>query len=321
MDLKKYTPVKKFTQKNLLTLLDYDTDDILQVLKAAVILKEKQKAGVSHELLKNNKMAMLFSKPSTRTRVSFEVGMYELGGMSLFLNGKDVGLGVREPVKDMSRVLSRMCDLIMIRTFAQKDVEDLAATGSIPVINGLTDMYHPCQALADILTVYEQKNKIAGLKLSYIGDGNNVAHSLMIICAKLGINIAIGCPKGFEPDSAITTATKKIAEQNGCKVEIINDPTIAIAGADVVYTDVWASMGQEAEADEKKKNFLPFQINDELFSKAKDDAMFLHCLPAHRGEEVTDSVIEGPRSFAFDEAENRLHAQKAVMVLVMGKEV
>ncbi len=321
MDLKNYTPVKKFAHKNLLTLLDYDTDDILQVLKTAVILKEQQKAGIPHEVLKNKKMAMIFSKQSTRTRVSFEVGMYELGGMSLFLDDKDVGLGKREPVKDMSRVLSRMCDLIMIRTFAQKDVEELAATGSIPVVNGLTDMYHPCQALADMLTVYEQKKHFAGLKLTYVGDGNNVAHSLMIICSKLGMNIAIGCPKGFEPDSAITAATKKIAEQNGCVVEIINDPVTAVAGADVVYTDVWASMGQEAQAEQKKKNFLPYQVNDELFSQAKDDAIFLHCLPAHRNEEVTDSVIEGPKSYVFDEAENRLHAQKAVMVLVMGKEV
>lgn len=321
MDLKNYVPQKKFSHTNLLTLLDYDTDDILQVLKTAVKLKEMQKAGISHEVLKNKKMAMIFSKQSTRTRVSFEVGMYELGGMALFLDDKDVGLGKREPIKDMSRVLSRMCDLIMIRTFAQKDVEELAATGSIPVINGLTDMYHPCQALADILTVYEHKNQIAGLKLAFIGDGNNVAHSLMAICSKLGMNITIGCPKGFEPDKNITEITQKIAKENGCVVEIENDPIKAISGADVVYTDVWASMGQEAEAEEKKKNFLPFQINDELFSKAKSDAIFLHCLPAHRGEEVTDSVIECNRSFAFDEAENRLHAQKAVMVLVMGKEV
>lgn len=321
MDLKNYTPLKKFSHKHFLTLMDYDTDDILQVLKTAVILKEKQKAGIPHELLKNKKMAMVFSKMSLRTNVSFGVGIYELGGMSIYLDDKGIGLGTRETVKDIARVLSHMCDLIMIRTYAQKDVEELAATGSVPVINGLTDMYHPCQALADILTVYEQKNKLAGLKLAFIGDGNNVAHSLMIICSKLGMNITIGCPKGFEPDADITSETQKIAKQNGCCVEIVNDPNAAVKDSDVVYTDVWASMGQEDQAEEKKKNFLPFQVNEELFSKANNDAIFLHCLPAHRGEEVTDNVIESDSSYVFDEAENRVHAQKAVMTLVMGQEV
>jgi len=321
MDLKNYVPQKKFSHTNLLTLLDYDTDDILQVLKTAVKLKEMQKAGIPHEVLKNNKMAMIFSKQSIRTRVSFEVGMYELGGMSLFLDDREIGLNKRESAPDIARLLSRMCDLIMIRTFNQKDVEDLAKYGSIPVINGLTDMYHPCQALADMQTVYEQKGDFKGLKLTFMGDGNNVAHSLMAICSKLGMNITIGCPKGFEPDKNITEITQKIAKENGCVVEIENDPVKAVSGADVVYTDVWASMGQEAQAEEKKKHFLPFQVNDELFSKAKEDAIFMHCLPAHRGEEVTDSVIECDKSFVFDEAENRLHAQKALMVLVMGKEV
>lgn len=321
MDLKNYVPQKKFSHTNLLTLLDYDTDDILQVLKTAVKLKEMQKAGIPHEVLKNNKMAMIFSKQSIRTRVSFEVGMYELGGMSLFLDDREIGLNKRESAPDIARLLSRMCDLIMIRTFNQKDVEDLAKYGSIPVINGLTDMYHPCQALADMQTVYEQKGGFKGLKLTFMGDGNNVAHSLMAICSKLGMNITIGCPKGFEPDKNITEITQKIAKENGCVVEIENDPVKAVSGADVVYTDVWASMGQEAQAEEKKKHFLPFQVNDELFSKAKGDAIFMHCLPAHRGEEVTESVIECDKSFVFDEAENRLHAQKALMVLVMGKEV
>lgn len=321
MDLKNYTPQKKFSQKHLLTLLDYDTDDILQVLKTAVILKEQQKAGIPHELLKNKKLAMIFSKMSLRTNVSFSAGIYELGGMSIYLDDKGIGLNTREAAKDVARVISHMCDLIMIRTYHQKDVEDIAAAGTLPVINGLTDMYHPCQALADILTVYELKNQIAGLKLAFVGDGNNMANSLMIICSKLGMNFSLGCPKGFEPDENITEITKKIAAQNGCTIEITNDPVEAVKNADVVYTDVWASMGQEAQAEEKKKNFLPYQIDDELFSKAKSDAVFLHCLPAHRGEEVTDSVIESSSSYVFEEAENRVHAQKAVMVLVMGQEV
>ena len=318
MDLKNYKPKKKFNHKHLLNLQDYDKDDILQILSTALDLKDKQKKGIEHQLLKGKSLAMIFSKSSTRTRVSFEVGMYQLGGNPLFLSSNDIQLGRGECISDTAQVLSRMVDGIMIRTFLQSDVEGLAQYGTVPVINGLTDDFHPCQALADMLTIYEHKNQLEGLKFTFIGDGNNMAHSLLLACSKLGLDVAIGSPAGYEPNSKIVGWAKDNAAVSGSNVLITNDPVEAIQNADVVYTDVWASMGQEAQRTEKYKHFKNYQVNKELFSHAKADSIFLHCLPAHRGEEVTSDVIDSPQSVIFDEAENRLHAQKAVMALLMG---
>ena len=262
---------------------------------------------------------MIFAKSSTRTRVSFEVGMYQLGGHALNLTTHDIQLGRGETIEDTARVLSRFVDGIMIRTFDQSDVEKLAEYGSIPIINGLTDKYHPCQALADMLTFYEKKQEFEGRKLTFIGDGNNVCHSLMIICAKLGVNFSCACPTGYEPDEDVVANSLEFAKASGAQIIVTQDPVAAIKDADAVYTDVWASMGQESEFEEKSKHFLNYQVNSELMKHAKSDAIFLHCLPAHRGEEVTAEVIDGSQSVVFDEAENRLHAQKAVMALLMEK--
>lgn len=319
MDLLNYKPGKPFSHKHLLTMQDYSADDILQILSLALRLKKLRAQGASFTPLAGQKLAMIFAKPSMRTRVSFQVGFVELGGYPFLLTNEEIGLGGRESVPDVARVLSRYADGIMIRTFAQSDVDGLAKYGSVPVINGLTDDFHPCQALADLLTVYENFGEFKGRKLAFIGDGNNVAASLMIICAKLGMDIAIGCPKGFEPPAAITAQTQSWAKETGAVLTITNDPAAAAAKADVVYTDVWASMGQEAQAAEKNAAFAGFQVNDKLMSAALPQSIFLHCLPAHRGEEVTDSVMESAQSKVFDEAENRLHAQKAVMALLMNK--
>jgi ornithine carbamoyltransferase len=260
---------------------------------------------------------MIFTKASTRTRVSFEVGMFQLGGYALFLSAQDIQLRRGETVGDTARTLERYLDGIMIRTFDQADVEDLARYGSIPVINGLTDLLHPTQALADIMTVEEHKGKLSGLKLAFIGDGNNVAHSLLQICAKVGMHMTIACPPGYEPDPEILAGARVDAAATGVKLEVVTDPFEAVAGADALYTDVWASMGQEAERAERLKDFSRYQVNAELLGKAAPGAVVLHCLPAHRGEEITDEVLDGPQSVAFDEAENRLHAHKAIMALVM----
>ena len=279
MNLYEYQPQKTFSQRHMLCLQDYTTDEIYQVLSLALKLKGELQAGIPHPLLEGKSLAMIFTKSSTRTRVSFEVGMQQLGGHALFLSAHDIQLGRGAPIADTARVLSRYVDGIMIRTFDHADVEGLARYGSVPVINGLTDSYHPCQVLADLMTVYEHKKQLSGLKLAFLGVGLNIVYSLL-----LG-----------------------------------NDPVEAIAGADAVYTDVWSSMGQEEEFKVREQAFLPFQVNEELFAHAKGDAIFLHCLPAHRGEEVTAPVIDGPQSVIFDEAENRLHAQKAVLALLMGK--
>lgn len=318
MDLYNYVPENKFSQKHLLTLQDYTADEIYQILHLALVLKSKQKKGISHPILHGKTLGMIFSKPSTRTRVSFEVGIQQLGGYGLFLNSQDIQLGRGETIQDTARVLSRYLDGIMIRTYAQQDVEDLARYGSIPVINGLTDLFHPCQILADILTIYEAKGKLKGLKLAYVGDGNNVSHSLLIGCTKVGMDISIASPEGYEPKPGIVDLSLKNSSLSGSKVEITNDPEVAVKDADVVYTDVWASMGQEKEAAERRKIFAPYQVNTKLMSLAHQDAIFLHCLPAHRGEEVSADVIDGPKSLVFEEAENRLHVQKAVMALLMG---
>ncbi len=320
MELISYKPQKEFSQKHLLRLSDYSTDDIFQVLSLALKLKKQMKEGLRPPILAGKILAMIFTKSSTRTRVSFEAGIYQLGGTAQFLSSADIQLGRGEPISDTAKVLSRMVDGIMIRTFAQSDVEDLAKYGSIPVINGLTDLVHPCQVLADLMTYYEYKGSFFG-KLAFIGDGNNVANSLLVGCAKVGLDISVACPEGFEPDDDLLKAAKDAASISGSQIKITRDPEEAAAGASALYTDVWASMGQEASAQEKFKNFGGYQVTEELMSLAEKDAIFLHCLPAHRGEEVQAAVIDGKQSVVFDEAENRLHAQKAVMALLMGRKV
>jgi ornithine carbamoyltransferase len=280
-------------------------------------LKERLLTGEPHRLLEGKTLGMIFAKPSTRTRVSFEVGIYQLGGIGLYLGPNDLQLKRGESIADTARVLSRYLNGIMIRTFNHQDVVDLARYGSIPVINGLTDLLHPCQVLADLFTVLEKKGKLKGLKLAYIGDGNNMAHSLLNGCSKTGIDISIASPAGYKPNPSITAKAVEFATYMGSKVEIVDSPVIAVENADIIYTDVWASMGQEAEAKERAKKFEGFQINSDLAKKAKDDFIFLHCLPAHRGEEVTDEICDSANSVIFDEAENRLHVQKAIMALLM----
>jgi ornithine carbamoyltransferase len=315
-DLLSYQPKKEFAQKHMLRLSDYTPDEILQVLSLALKLKKQLKEGLRPPLLAGKILAMIFTKSSTRTRVSFEAGVYQLGGTAQFLSSNDIQLGRGEPISDTAQVLSRMVDGIMIRTFKQSDVEDLAKYGSIPVINGLTDLLHPCQILADLMTYYEHKGSLTG-KLAFIGDGNNVANSLLVGCAKLGLDISVACPEGFDPDADVLAAAKQAAELSGAKIVITHDPSEAAEGADAVYTDVWASMGQESGAQDKYKHFADYQVNEKLTARCKEDYIFLHCLPAHRGEEVTAEVIDGAHSVVFDEAENRLHAQKAVMALLM----
>ena len=298
--------------KHLLKLSDLTSEEIVEILNLADQLKYEKKNGIEHKHLAGKSLGMIFEKSSTRTRVSFEVGMYELGGNPMFLSSNDLQIGRGEPVEDTARVLSRFVDGIMIRTFAQKEVEDLAKYGSIPIINGLTDYAHPCQVLADLLTIREHKGKLAGLKLCFIGDGNNMANSLIVGCIKCGMSVAIACPKGYEPDSEIMAWAKETGEFL-CTDNIEE----AVSGADVVYTDVWASMGQEGEAEERKKIFVNFQVNEQFMALANEGAMVLHCLPAHRGEEITAETFEKHADEIFDEAENRLHAQKAVLVLLM----
>ena len=298
--------------KHLLKLSDLTAEEITNLLDMADQLKYEKKNGIPHKHLEGKSLGMIFEKSSTRTRVSFEVGMYELGGNPLFLSSNDLQIGRGEPVQDTARVLSRFLDGIMIRTFEQKEVEDLAKYGSIPVINGLTDYCHPCQVLADLMTIREHKGTLKNLKLCFVGDGNNMANSLMVGCIKMGIEFAIACPKGYEPDSELM----KWAAENG-KFTCTDDLNTAAKDADVLVTDVWASMGQESEANERKKIFANYQINADLMSVAKSDAMVLHCLPAHRGEEITADVLEAHADEIFDEAENRLHAQKAVLVALM----
>lgn len=304
--------------KHLLSLNDLTTEEIQNLLKLALKLKKENKEGIQHHILKGKTLGMIFSKSSTRTRVSFEVGMYQLGGYALFLSSNDIQLGRGESIYDTANVLSRYLDGIMIRTYKQSDVEDLAKFGTIPIINGLTDEMHPCQILADLQTIYEHKGKLAGLKLAYIGDGNNVAHSLLHGCSKTGMDIAIASPKGYECDNRYVDEAKDAAKLSGSKVILTEDPVEAISNADVIYSDTWISMGQEDQKAEKIKIFMPYQINSQLFSKANQDAIFLHCLPAYRGYEVTEDIIDGPQSAIFDEAENRLHAQKAVLATLLG---
>ena len=298
---------------HLLKLMDLSSKQINEILNLADQLKFEKKNGIEHHLLKGKTLGMIFSKSSTRTRVSFEVGMYDLGGSALFLSSRDLQIGRGEPVQDTARVLSRYLDGIMIRTFEQKEVEDLATYGSIPIINGLTDYCHPCQVLADLMTIREYKGGFAGNKLCYIGDGNNMTNSLIVGGIKMGMEVSVACPKGYEPDAELM----KWASENG-KFTCTDDVLEAAKGADVLYTDVWASMGQEAEAEARKKIFKNYQINANVMSVANDKAMVLHCLPAHREEEITAEVFEAHANEIFDEAENRLHAQKAVLVKCLG---
>ena len=304
---------------DLLGIEQLDREQIDALLDLAIKLKNKTiSVADQRKILDGKTLAMIFEKPSLRTRVTFETGIFQLGGHGIYLAPADISLGKRESIADVARNLDRWVDIIMARVFAHSTVVELAEYAKHPVISGLCDMEHPCQALADFQTILEHKGKLEGLKLAFVGDGNNVAHSLMLLAAKGGMNFAIGCPEGYEPDAGILAKTKAAAEATGAAVEITNDPKAAVDGADVVYTDVWASMGQEDEAAEREKVFAPFQVNAALMACAKPDAIFEHCLPAHRGSEVTDEVIDSPQSVVFDEAENRLHAQKAVMVMLAG---
>lgn len=298
--------------KHLLKLGDLTEKEILTLLNLADQLKYEQKNGIKHHHLEGKTLGMIFQKSSTRTRVSFEVGMYQLGGSALFLSPRDLQIGRGEPVQDTARVLSRFLNGIMIRTFEQKEVEDLAQYGSIPIINGLTDYAHPCQVLADLMTIREHKKSLQGLKLCFVGDGNNMANSLIAGCIKVGMQVSVACPAGYTPDAELM----QWAQQTG-RFECTPDVLKAAENADVLYTDVWASMGQEQEAEERKKIFAGYQINDAVMAAAKPDAMVQHCLPAHREEEITNKVFEAHADEIFDEAENRLHAQKAVMVTLM----
>ena len=298
---------------HLLKLLDHSGEEIIEILNLADQLKYEAKHSIAHEHLKGKTLGLIFQKASTRTRVSFEVGMGQLGGRALFLSSRDLQIGRGEPVQDTARVLSRYLDGIMIRTFAQQEVEDLAQYGSIPIINGLTDSWHPCQVLADLMTIREHKGSLAGLKMCYIGDGNNMANSLIVGGLKVGMAVSVATPEGYRP----CAEAMQFAVGFGDKFTITADPKVAAADADVVFTDVWASMGQEEEAELRRKAFAGYQISDELLSLCKPDVMVQHCLPAHRGEEITSEVFESHADEIFDEAENRLHAQKAVMVKLM----
>ena len=300
--------------KHLLKLLDLSREEIYEILDLADQLKYDQKHGIPHEVLKGKTLAMIFSKNSTRTRVSFEVGMFQLGGHALFLSNSVSQIGRGEPVQDTARVLSRYCDGIMIRTFDQQEVEDLAKYGSIPVINGLTDFCHPCQVLADLMTIREHKAKLEGLKICYIGDGNNMANSIIVGGLKCGMDVAIASPSGYTPDQQVLDFAKTVTDAS---FTLTSDPMEAAKDADVIFTDVWASMGQEQEKAQREKAFVGYQVNDDLMAVAKSDCMVQHCLPAHRGEEITEAVFEAHAGEIFDEAENRLHAQKAVMALLM----
>lgn len=303
--------------RDFISLHDFSVEEIALMLETGLALKKEQKAGIPHPVLAGKTLGMIFQKSSTRTRVAFEVGMYQLGGHALFLSPRDIQLGRGESVKDTALVLERMLDGIMIRTFSHDEVVELAHWAKIPIINGLTDLLHPTQIIGDMMTIIENKGGLKGLKLAFVGDGNNVAHSLLNGGAKTGMDVVIACPKGFEPDAQVLRQAQEDAKATGAKLWVVEDPIEAVTGADVVYTDVWASMGQEGEAKEKEQKFLQYQINQKLMSHAHQDAIVLHCLPAKRGKEITDEVMDGPQSVVFPEAENRLHAHKAIMALVM----
>ncbi|MGE6378855.1 ornithine carbamoyltransferase [Peribacillus muralis] len=303
--------------KDFLTMKESTPTAIADLLKLAQTIKGKIQAGEEYTPLKGKTLGMIFEKSSTRTRVSFEVGMMQLGGHALFLSGNDLQIGRGESISDTAKVLSEYIDGIMIRTFEHEKIMELAENASIPVINGLTDLAHPCQVLADFLTIIEIKGQLKGLKMSYIGDGNNVANSLMVGCAKMGMDFSIGCPEDYKPDEKVVNYARKVAESTGSNIVVTTSAQDAIHNADIVYSDVWTSMGQEIENGIRLEAFKDYQINNELVKKAKNDYLFMHCLPAHREEEVTGEVIDGPNSVVFHQAGNRLHAQKAVLVDLM----
>jgi len=307
------SPVKR----DFLGVLDAEKD-FIAIVELAANLKNRARAGELYEPLKNKNLAMIFEKSSTRTRVSFEVGMAQLGGHALYLNPQDLQLGRGETIADTARVLSRYVDAIVYRAFRHGDVAELARWATVPVINALDDVEHPCQALADVFTIQEHKGDLKGLRLAYVGDGNNVCHSLLLAGAVVGMDVAVACPEKFRPDPAIVKQAKEVAAKAGSRVYVGPDPVDAVKGADVVYTDVWVSMGMEKEKAERERIFQPYQVNQTLVNKAKEDAIAMHCLPAHRGLEITDEVMDGPRSVVWDQAENRLHAQKALLVKLLG---
>jgi ornithine carbamoyltransferase len=305
-------------KKDLLAVTDLTPKDIEKILKRSAALKKLLKQGKPHQTLTGKSLGMIFEKASTRTRVSFEVGMFQLGGQALFLSPNDLQIGRGEPIADTARALSRYLDGIMIRTYAHETVEELARFASVPVINGLTDLHHPCQALADLFTIQEKKKKLRGLTFAYVGDGNNVANSLIQACVKVGMHFAIASPRGYELDASILNKAKREGRQTNASVVITDDPFRAVRNADVVYTDVWASMGQEAEHAKRLKAFKGFQVDEKLIKAARRGAIVMHCLPAHRSEEIAAGVIDGPQSVVFDQAENRLHVQKAVLEMLLG---
>ncbi|BAI81086.1 ornithine carbamoyltransferase [Deferribacter desulfuricans SSM1] len=300
-------------KRDFLTLADFSTQELKEMIESAIKLKEERKNGIFRKYLENKKVALIFEKSSTRTRVSFEVGVAEMGGYPLFLSRNDIQLARGESIRDTARTLSRYVDMVMIRTFEHERIEEFAKFASVPVINGLTNEFHPCQVMADIMTIYEKMGKYEGVKLAYVGDGNNMAHSLLIGCAKFGIDISIATPEKYQCLQDVVEKAKTIAAETGAKIEITNDPFKAVKGADFIYTDVWASMGFEDEAEERKKIFIDYQVNKNLLEATGKRTYFMHCLPAHLGEEVTEEVFESEISIVFDEAENRLHAQKAIM--------
>jgi len=308
---------EQFKGRHFITLNDFTAEEISQMIDVAIALKAETKAGIPHPVLQGKTLGMIFTKSSTRTRVAFEVGIYQLGGTGLFLSSRDIQLGRGEPIKDTARVLSRMLDGIMIRTFSHQEVLDLARYSTVPVINGLTDFLHPTQVLADLMTIRECKGKIKGLKLTYIGDGNNMANSLLTGGSLMGMHVAVASPANYLPDQGIIQEARRLAALSGGSVEILEDPLKAAQDADILYTDVWASMGQEDESEIRKKAFASYRIDSHLLKSAHPEAIVMHCLPAHRGEEITEEVLEGPQSVVYQEAENRLHAHKAIMALVM----
>ncbi|MCL1853011.1 MAG: ornithine carbamoyltransferase [Peptococcaceae bacterium] len=308
---------ERFRGRDFITLQDFTQQEIEEMAAAAIGLKGQLAGGIPHPILQGRTLGLIFTKSSTRTRVSFEVGIYQLGGYGLFLSDRDIQIGRGEVVQDTARVLSRMVDGIMIRTSSHQDVLDLAHHSTIPVINGLTDYLHPTQVLADLMTIREHKGSWRGLKLAYIGDGNNVAHSLLNGATKMGMHITIASPDGYKPAPEIVAQAQANAAASGGSAVIVTEPAEAVAGADIVYTDVWASMGQETEAVKRQKVFAGYQVNAALMGRAHPNALVMHCLPAHRGEEITEDVIEGPQSVVFDQAENRLHAHKAIMALLI----
>jgi len=306
-------------KRDMISILDFE-NEIDETLDLAMKIKARIKSGGEFKPLKGKHMGMIFEKPSLRTRVSFEIGFSHLGGKAIYLSPNEIQVGKRESVYDVAKVISRYVDVIMYRAFSNKVMRELATHADVPVINALDDMEHPCQIMADFMTIREQKGSLKGLKMTYLGDGNNVCHSLMLGSAAVGMDMVVSCPFGYEPDNEILKRSQELAGKNGCKIEIVREPDLAVKGADIVYTDTWVSMCEEAEKKKRQQEFPPFQVNEKLVAKAKPDHIFLHCLPAHRNDEVTDEVIDGPNSKVFDEAENRMWAQMAIIMKLVAPE-